>query len=1622
MKNQTTNPEKGHRLLQTRQLVTILCLGACGTFLSHSAAATGEPLADKKPNFTIANVTDSSDWYVKLKVVDDPNADMNCWGTDTYSYTIYKNGVAFSTRSGTLSKNQVVLAGITIDNPGGKWSITYKTHGSAFNCHYWKDSNEVPASTTKLRAPASAVASDSLSEEALQNVIKLTWTKGTDVPNAYHHYWIFRDGDFSAPVKAVPGTDPLVWVDTDVNQGETHTYSIITRVSSSAYGHHVSDTVTATGSTLPVLNASDGVYQNSVEITWSEMSNLVTSLKIYRDGTEIEGRDVSEENPETRLFKDTDRVPGLKHTYSLIPYHGTAPYVALTDHGYARRNGRITGSVKAPFGGPVQGAVVYAERITSVLQGDENPAVYADTTDANGLFDIRGIYYHTDADFKVYVVKGDHEFNPASYDQISLDLTAPSYALPSPSFIDISSFTILGQVTQQFVGDIVAVENVEILVNGLFKGTKTDSDGNFALTVEELGEYTISPRFSTHAFVPAETTIEVQDNVSGLDFVDTEMDTLSGSFTGGCNIYFGRASLRIFSTRNPTAGIDTTIWTNEGSGVYEIVLPSREYTVEVVDFIADASAAATRDEVIDFFGVSEVDLTHGSVTRDYVYRRPPEVQIIGFPDAGCEPFNVPIMEQLVKYPLEIRVFESFGNESCLTSTGFLLVYDEIKDGYDGADTIFLDSGIGKYHIVAGAPNIIGGGSHPYQKKILIHAHVDGQTTEVEQYVLVEGNRPREQTFATVTPEVPFMILRDPPGDESYSYLSENTKFTSSMSFYSQLSGSVNVWDATKLGLEQEAGVGVIIPFKLWGEIKSTLEVGASLKTQLELGMEFAVENKFTTSGNQRITGSDGDVFVGSAMNMLYALTDVIEFDADACDVVTSQEIIMAPDGFATTFMYTENHIEEVLIPQLDDIRRLYEQKGSDSTAFYANQISVWRQTLQANADLKESAIFIENRSFSAGAGFESSATLTTSAKLSLEYSLYLEESLALEAGLEVAGSGKSIGAEVKYRMEVGGSASAGVQHEKTVGYYLNDDDLGDFFSVDIKGDPAYATPVFSLVSGRSSCPWEPGTQPREGIQLTTNKHAQYDIPEDGQATFKLNLGNTSQSDEDQVYNLVFLQESNPEGAVLTLGGSQVQGGIMTPYNIPAGNSVEVTVTVKKGPNATVYQDLMFALLSGCDDGIIGDTVSFSVYFQGNCSPIAISKPFNNWTVNSGDNNGLQVELSGYDKSKLNNIVLQHRNLASSVWETSTILSVEELPADKTSIVWDVTAVDDGDYALRAKVACGEDNSEYNFSETITGEIDRTAPSLAGVPHPADGTYSDGDEVSATFDESLNCFALAPENVTFKEKASGMIYPVGLGCLGNKLLIVPLTEASFQDKVIEITLAGLEDTNGNVRQDDIIWEFDIVSADFAIEADTDSDEDRIPDNDDNCPYTPNEAQEDADGDGIGDVCDTDIDGDGVANNMDNCPYMANAGQADSDGDGIGDVCSDDVDLDGVGNEEDNCPSTFNPLQEDEDGDGIGDICRVVTGLGDEINGARAVQCYPNPASAQVNVVFEMERDGGVTIAIFDLTNRLVKTLVDEAAPRGKYDRAFNVRDLREGLYIVLTSKDGRTEATRLLIRN
>lgn len=102
--------------------------------------------------------------------------------------------------------------------------------------------------------------------------------------------------------------------------------------------------------------------------------------------------------------------------------------------------------------------------------------------------------------------------------------------------------------------------------------------------------------------------------------------------------------------------------------------------------------------------------------------------------------------------------------------------------------------------------------------------------------------------------------------------------------------------------------------------------------------------------------------------------------------------------------------------------------------------------------------------------------------------------------------------------------------------------------------------------------------------------------------------------------------------------------------------------------------------------------------------------------------------------------------------------------------------------------------------------------------------------------------------------------------------------------------------------------------------TDSDNDGIPDNEDNCPNKPNWNQKDTDGDGMGNRCDPDDDNDGFTDAEEN-----RVGSNPRDPNSTPESILYDADSDGILNEVDNCPNKKNPNQKDYDLDGLGNAC-------------------------------------------------------------------------------------------------
>ncbi len=74
---------------------------------------------------------------------------------------------------------------------------------------------------------------------------------------------------------------------------------------------------------------------------------------------------------------------------------------------------------------------------------------------------------------------------------------------------------------------------------------------------------------------------------------------------------------------------------------------------------------------------------------------------------------------------------------------------------------------------------------------------------------------------------------------------------------------------------------------------------------------------------------------------------------------------------------------------------------------------------------------------------------------------------------------------------------------------------------------------------------------------------------------------------------------------------------------------------------------------------------------------------------------------------------------------------------------------------------------------------------------------------------------------------------------------------------------------------------------------------------------------------------------------------------------------------------------------------------------------AIRNYPNPFNPQTTFQYELPQDGHVRLDVFDMTGRLVTTLVDTNMPTGRHTATFDATRLSSGVYLYRISASGRT---------
>ncbi len=1123
---------------------------------------------------------------------------------------------------------------------------------------------------------------------------------------------------------------------------------------------------------------------------------------------------------------------------------------------YARSEAQVGGSMNLPLVGDEFGLAGYwkmnegsgdliADATGNLLTGTIHEAAWNMDIPLNEVF--------------------EHVYEPESR-QATLNQSNTSVDLVN--FTDISMIPVSGYV--RYANTACFQQGVEMLLNGepFPIPNYTDVDGKFIVELEpgSSGDL-LSCRYQDHDFIPPFIELPmISAPLTALYFDDTMTHNISGIVAGGACEYpitpsQGDITVTLTAVNNC---IETSVVPDTSLGTWSLQnLPPLIYNITVDH----------PDPAIDnFFSGDTVQLGQADRVKDFIYRALPEVSITGFPLDSC---YLRVLNQFETYPLNISVFESYINYSssgvdtntCPIDTGMVQIITDFGNSTTDTTFVFLDSAI-DIIVEAGIPNILSGGGHPYQKSIQAIAtdELNRQAT-VTEWAYVVGFRPRdEQAFATTTPEIPFLIIHRPPGDGSSAYWSESSTFEQSLQFSVALDVGTNTWATAHLGpdIDMETGTPFI-------SVGTNVDVTADFTSSISINMHTASADEqvwtWTTTETVSTVGRAGDVYMGGAMNLLYGVTDVMYIDNNTCSPADSANIIIAPNGFATTYFYSEFQIEEEVIPNLITI-------GDTVSA------ALWQGFVAQNEQTKQDAIFDRNLSFDAGVEYQYEEVYETTNNLTYVVEAEVNTELATELGLTINGVGASGGSKINLGVTMGAGGGSSSTHTTTTGYTLADDDIGDSFTVDVLRDQVYATPVFQIQSGFSSCPWQQGTVPRDGPVLNVTPYAQVDVPPDEAAEFSLSIGNDSQSDDDREYSVRVIQGTNPDGAVVAVNGVIIQSSLN--FFVPAGEVLDAVMTIARGPEAYIYNDLMIQLVPPCEYEswqagwplVLADTVSVSVEFQVPCSESHIAVPEDGWLV-AGDfgSDSVWVTVDGYDRYDANllRIDLQYRentavrDLAGDYdismpaaddiapiyplltsfdgehdisdfapgqprsllanlegirdenngervgdWFTTASVQAENLIDDYVLLPFNISPaiIIDNAYQLRAVAVC-DAGLVPGTSNIVSGIIDRNPPELLGNPAPVNGILGPDDDIAITFNEDLQCGAInvGAGDITLMNTVTGNPIDFTFTCGGNTIVINPNIENTFiENQTLRASVGPVEDLYGNRSSDPVQWEF------------------------------------------------------------------------------------------------------------------------------------------------------------------------------------------------------------------------
>lgn len=841
--------------------------------------------------------------------------------------------------------------------------------------------------------------------------------------------------------------------------------------------------------------------------------------------------------------------------------------------------------------------------------------------------------------------------------------------------------------------------------------------------------------------------------------------------------------------------------------------------------------------------------------------------------------------------------------------------------------------------------------------------------------IVIGAKTLGSDFVTNGPDKVLFVLRDPPGSNSYAYLEKGVTVTSTSTYEGNVTNEGVLNNEAKVGAKVITFTGLGAGVVNENDVKNEFSFGASHSETIG-GTDsdtktMTTTTRFETSSDPQYVGSDGDLFVGYSTNIGVGKTENIavttremylanptEYELFGSVTPESNEYLLVKttglglsQKYGTMFTYPQVHIEQVLLPKLEDVRNklLHQQaegvdfqamanntkkpvyvsklavddpnfgksnndkvfKGANAntptdgpsykiyapaglplkedTIMFLNQsIDNWKMQLRNNEEQKVKAELMQNHSFQGGASYEYSEEYEVGRSETQRFSILIGAQFTNNFGWTLNGTGMVLTVDESFTTEHGGEFSTEETARHCKGYVLAEEG-SDYLSVDVCREAGYkdgdqyvkykdmkneegqtfSTFIFKTRGGATSCPYEgeyktkyyePGqhvineaTVQMEVPEITVEKDFVENVPSGKSAYFTLYLRNNSESQDDNWYNLVIDDGSNPNGAQLLIDGAPIGNG--RALLVPAGGTLTKTLEVRKG-SVMNYDNLRLMLQSQCQcdptdfQGDIYDDVTFSVHFTPSATDVSLKKPTDNWTYNTKlpttEVNGVQkhymdVVIDGFDVNydNFHRIMLQYKPSSGSDNDWTTLMSyyddetlydqavkkgmnaemIKAADAGTIKYRWFMDDQQDQRYDLRTVGTSMINNEEvYNYSAVHSGIKDMYNPRLFGSAQPANGVLTVNDEVMLRFNEPIADGLLTDNNfsVTGIRNGARTDHSVSVRLDGKNDVLVSEFQRNWSGKNLTIEMWTLADK----AQDAVL--FSQGNANSAIELATTSD--------------------------------------------------------------------------------------------------------------------------------------------------------------------------------------------------------